>query len=431
MTNNVSMKNPNVSENDKKLTVYVLSVDWDGLHEMFETKNWDSLAGVPLVPLYWVKLAEKGHNVHVFVWGDFESKEDFMLKGVHFHRGRIPAWSTSGVKRRSYMAFLKIAWFLLQLKSFHAVRKVAQTDPPDIIYSYSTTFVPIGHVLSRLLKIPHAVHLWGTWLGHVLFNLPWYKRLKMLGGILALKFPLDLLIISNDGTLGDKVVERLKFPKERFRFWLDGTSPDIYQPEMDFAAVKSSVGLKPTDKMILHVARLDYWKRIDRTIAALPTIIERVPDARLVVAGDGILRKELEKQAQDLGVSEYVRFLGSVPHHEVLKLHNTADIFITVQDLTNLGNQTMEALHSGTCVIAYDIGATSDVMVDGVTGRLLKEEELSSLGDVISELLLDDTRRRELAQGALDFARKNIWSWDQRINAELAVIQDLIAQHKK
>jgi len=418
------------SSKEKKLTVYFLTNDFAGLHDMFESQNWDAIAGMPLVTLYWLRLAEKGHSVHVFVFGAFKCEKDFTLKGIHFYLRCLPKWIESTAKG-DLKSYLKIRLLLLQFKAYFAVRKTRRIEPPDVIYSYHTGLVPIGHLLSRLMRIPHVVHFWGTWLGHYLFKEPWYKCLPFLGPILCFKFPIDLLIISNDGTHGDKVVEKLKFPKERFRFWLDGTAPGIYHPDIDKAEIKRSTGLLPSDKMIFQAIRLDFWKRIDRSIAAMPTVIRRVPNARLVIAGDGSLREELEKQAVELGVSDCVKFLGFVPHDTVLKMHNAADLFLSVQDLTNLGNQIFEAFHSGTCTVAYNIGGTSHVMKDEVTGVLLEEEDLRRLGDVIADLLLDDQRRERLAKGALDFAKENIWTWDKRADVEISEIQQLVAHHHR
>lgn len=430
MSDNGSGDDAKTHGDTDKLTVYILSGDWSGLHDMFEKEDWSLMAGVPLVPLYWKGLADKGYNVHVFVWGAFSSEKDFVLEGVHFHRRYLPKWTTADVGERRYMAYFKIAWLALQIKAYREVRRQAKIDPPDALYSYHATFISINWLLSRLMRIPHLVHRWGTWMGHYLFKVPWYKRWSALPTLLSYKIPVDWMVISNDGTLGDKVVEHMKFPQERFRFWLDGTSPGIYQPDADIGAVKESVGLKPTDKMIFQAARLDVWKRIDRTIAALPTVLERNPNAYLAVAGGGHLQKTLEKQAQELGVAEHVKFLGFVPHAKVLELHNAADLFVTVQDLTNLGNQIMEALHSRTCVVAYDIGATRDVMIDGVTGVLLSEKDLPQLGNTISDLLCDDERRDKLAQGALDFARENIWTWPQRIDAEVDELKRLVGEYR-
>lgn len=429
--------NDDIRESDSqgRLTFYFLVGDWDGLHEMFEQEDWNKIAGVPLLPLYWLQLVEKGHQVHILVTGDFSSEKDYLLEGIHFHRRQIADWLTPGLSvgrnSRPIRTYIKIGLIVQTLKAFKVMKEVARSYPPDVIYSYRSTFVPAAYLLSRKYKVPHIVHYWGTWLSHYLFKVPWYKRLPAVSRMLSLKIPMDLLIISNDGTEGDKAIKKLKFPEERFRFWLDGTAPDIWKPDLDVALVKESVGLKPTDKMIFQAVRLDFWKRVDRAIEVLPEVLKRVPETYLVVAGDGKLREDLERQAQQLGVAEHVKFLGFVPHEKVLDLHNAADLFLTVQDLTNLGNQIMEALHSGTCVVAYNIGGTAQVMRDGITGVLIEEKDLSQLGGVIADLLEDDKRRNVLARGAFEFARKNIWTWDARIDAELKEVNRLVTAYQK
>lgn len=410
----------------EKLTVYFVTNDWSGLHDAFEKEDWGLVAGVPLVPLYWKRLAEKGHNIHIFVTGNFSCDKDFVLEGIHFHRVRIPGYLAGAVKGRTIRTYLKVFWLLHTLKCIKKMKKEALISPPDAVYSYGTGSNVAAWRISRKFRIPFLVHYWGTWLGHHLLKEPWYKRFRVLPQILMFKLPIDLLIISNDGTEGDRVVDKVGFPKERFRFWLDGTAPDLYKPDLDKVSIKKSIGLLPEDKMIFQAARLDFWKRIDRTIAAMPNVIKEVPSAKLVVAGDGHLRKDLEEQAQTLGVADHVKFLGFVPHSRVLELHNAADLFITVQDLTNLGNQIIEALHSRTCTIAYDIGGTRHVMQDGITGRLLNETQLQNLSGVMIDLLKDDGAREKMAEGAFQFARKNIWTWDQRIEAELDDLKRLV-----
>ena len=70
-------------------------------------------------------------------------------------------------------------------------------------------------------------------------------------------------------------------------------------------------------------------------------------------------------------------------------------------------------------------------MKDEITGVLLEEEDLARLGDVIADILLDDDRRQRLGKGALEFARKNIWTWDQRADVEISEIQELVAHHNQ
>ena len=414
----------------EKLTVFILTHDWSGLHQMFEDETFDKMAGVPLVPMLWKTMADQGHDVHVFVIGDFSSSKDFMMGGFHVHRICPPPLIFKAMKARPFRNIFKVGWVWTQNAFKREVNRVAAEHRPDVIYSYRSDPAYVAHRLCRKYGAVHIGRRWGTWLGHTLFNVPWYKRIRDFGEILSYKIPYDMLIMSNDGTLGDKVAEKLKSPPERHRFWLDGTKRGIYQPDLDVAQVKESVGLTPDQLMIFAVARLDTWKRLDRAIGAMPTVIERIPNARLVIGGDGPLRKDLEAQIERLGVGEYVTLLGSIPHARVRELHNAADLFLTVQDLTNLGNQIMEAMHSRTCVIAYDIGGTQCVMRDDETGLLLTEDELEELGERIAELFENDDRRQELAEGAFQFAQENIWFWDERLQAEIELVQDLVAKKR-
>ena len=169
---------------------------------------------------------------------------------------------------------------------------------------------PGGPLVGSQYQAVHITRRWGTFLGQNLFKLPWYKRLKDYGEILSYRIPYDMMIMSNDGTEGDKVAEKLGYPMEKHRFWLDGTSPDIYQPDLDVGEVKASIGLAATDKMIFGVARLNDWKRFDRTIDAMPAVLRRIPNAHLVIAGDGPLRSALEAQIERLGLQDKVQYAG-------------------------------------------------------------------------------------------------------------------------
>lgn len=418
------------SHGSARLTVFVLTDYWSGLQEMFEHESFEKMAGVPLVPMLWKALADRGHDVHVFVLGDFSSAKDFSMAGFHVHRLVASPAMRSAVTGPARKRLGKLGSVIAQRIFYRAAMRVAEDRKPDVIYSYRSGPAPAAHWLARRFHAVHITRRWGTFLGQNLFNLPWYKRLKDFGEILSYRIPYDMMIMSNDGTQGDKVAEKLNYPMDKHRFWLDGTAPGIYQPDLDVAAIKQSIGLSASDKMIFGVARLNDWKRFDRAIDAMPTVLQRVSNAHLVIAGDGPLRKSLENQIHRLKLDAHVHLLGSVPNPRVHQLHNAADLFITVQDVTNLGNQIMEAMHSGTCVIAYDMGSVRDVMIDDQTGVLLSHDQLPDLGRYVADLLEDDERRNRLAQGALQFARENIWFWDQRTEAEVQLIYELVEKKR-
>ncbi|HET8742215.1 MAG TPA: glycosyltransferase family 4 protein, partial [Gaiella sp.] len=113
--------------------------------------------------------------------------------------------------------------------------------------------------------------------------------------------------------------------------------------------------------------RLTRQKALGDALAALA----RVDGAGLVVAGDGPQRAVLERNAQELGVSDRVRFLGALPRDEVLRVFRAADAALLTSAWENLPHSVLEALAVGTPVVATAVGGVPEVVRDGENGLLV------------------------------------------------------------
>jgi glycosyltransferase involved in cell wall biosynthesis len=98
---------------------------------------------------------------------------------------------------------------------------------------------------------------------------------------------------------------------------------------------------------------------------------------------------------------------------------NTADIFLSLYDASNCGNPLFEALLCGRCVVTLDNGGTRDVIKDGWNGRLVSMEQLGRLPEIVEELIADSATRERLQQGARDWGRSEMRTWDERIVYEI------------
>lgn len=154
---------------------------------------------------------------------------------------------------------------------------------------------------------------------------------------------------------------------------------------------------------LLFVGRLVEKKGVAVLLAALAK--GREEDHRLVVAGDGPLRRQLEVQVRDLGLGERVRFLGAIPHRSLPPLYASADLFvgpsITAEDgdSEGLGLVFAEALSSGTPVVASDLAAIRDVVRDAETGITFPAGDADALAESIRRLA-GPNLRSELAARA-------------------------------
>ena len=159
--------------------------------------------------------------------------------------------------------------------------------------------------------------------------------------------------------------------------------------------------------MVLFVGRLVEIKGVAYLIEAIKKI-----DALLVIAGDGPLRKELERQAAD--IKNRVLFLGAKPHDELKTIYASSDIFvvpsITIDNGVQEGVPTviMEAMASGLAVVASDSGGISALVHDGQNGLLCEERNSPKLAKNIKKQI----KHRHLSDNMIiKFWLKNSWKY--------------------
>jgi glycosyltransferase involved in cell wall biosynthesis len=134
---------------------------------------------------------------------------------------------------------------------------------------------------------------------------------------------------------------------------------------------------------------------------------------KMVVAGDGPLRGDLEKLAADLGVAERVRFLGSVPREEVLRLAKRALAVVVpsipasgVVEATSIA--ALEAMACGTSIIASNIGGLAEVIRNEETGFLVPPNDERALAGVLRKLYHETELRQQVARSGQDYVRAHL-----------------------
>jgi glycosyltransferase involved in cell wall biosynthesis len=320
--------------------------------------------------------------------------------------------------------FKAISWFWFQLMAFVKALQLSTTKKIDLVYAYEIDAVPIAKFLSKLWYVPMISRFQGTKLTVSRIN----KRVWVLRAwqhLLGLKIPADLVIMTNDGTQGDKVLKILGVNMEHVRFWMNGVDWDAFLSMPTQVQARDRLDID-SNYVLLTVSRLVEWKRVERIIHALPKLIEDVPDSMLIVVGDGPERKKLQQLSQMLKVDHNVRFEGAIPHSKISEYFATADIFLSLYDLSNVGNPLLEAMMAGKCIITLNNGDTSRFISDGENGVLLEYHDLPRLPGVIKELFLDDNFRNRLGVSARKFAEDNFWSWKDRMEAEVQAVKGLL-----
>lgn len=145
-------------------------------------------------------------------------------------------------------------------------------------------------------------------------------------------------------------------------------------------------------------------------------------------AGEGGSRALLQKAVADASLTPYVKFVGAVPHNDVQTIMGMVDVFLQMNDYSNLGNTLLEAMVCGRTIVTWDAGGTSQVITDNETGRLLPDPEPDTVARAVLELMKDREKARRLGQNARRFVEEKLPTWDERVNMEIDLVEDLCAR---
>jgi glycosyltransferase involved in cell wall biosynthesis len=148
---------------------------------------------------------------------------------------------------------------------------------------------------------------------------------------------------------------------------------------------RSEFGLTPELVLIGTSGRLEKVKRYDLLLQGFSAVHARFPQSRLMIVGNGSLRHELEKLANDLGIEHAVIWTGF--RKDVPRLLAAMDIYVMSSVNEGLSLSILEAMAAGKPVIITDVGGARELVEDGKTGILIAPGSASEIGAAITELL--------------------------------------------
>ncbi|HEX7455997.1 MAG TPA: glycosyltransferase family 4 protein [Candidatus Nanoarchaeia archaeon] len=410
-----------VSRGDKKILIISALDVWSIGKNVGAQSLWRTLEGY--VNVGWGVIFITGSKG---AQGKPVNNEEFPFKQLKIVRFDCKLLKKLSNLRKIGFFATSLWWFYFQLQSIFKGILIARKEKIDVFYGYEVDGVIAAKVLSIIFKKPVVSRFQGTLLSRYLSSDERLWKLKFWWHVLALKTKTDLLIMANDGTRGDLVLKKLGAGMSKVKFWVNGVDKDLFNGRPDNFQLRKKLKFSSKDKILLSVSRLERWKRVDRTIRALPHILEKIPSVKFVVIGEGSDRKYLEETAKKFGVEKDVIFLGGIPHNKLGDYYNVADIFVSMYDISNVGNPLLEAMSSGKCVVALDVGDTNKFILTEENGVLVKKPSPEELTGVLTKLFNDEDKRRRLGYNAKRFADKHIWSWQQRLESEVNEVQNLL-----
>lgn len=301
------------------------------------------------------------------------------------------------------------------LRAFWSVYREIRRFSPMIVHTHTAKAGVIGRVAAVAARVPIRVH---TFHGHVLhgyFSPRTTRFVRLVERVLARH---TTALVAVGQRVGEELVAAGIGTADKFTAIAPGVGSA--GTVLDRADARAAHDLPATSPVVLFIGRLTSVKRPDRLLAAFEQVVAKVPDATLVVAGQGDLLEEVRSDAQRLG--ESVRFVGWRP--DVASLYAASDVVVISSDNEGMPVTLIEAAMAGVPGVTTDVGSASEVVEDQVTGLVVPTDP-EAIAEALIDLLSDPGRRLDMGCAAELRARQRFSS--ERLVADHAALYRRLA----
>lgn len=318
-------------------------------------------------------LAKRGHEVHVITAHDDDLPDFSEESGFYVHR---VAWSK--VRIVGILPF----WMRMYLQ----IRRIK----PDVVHSQSLLYGIPAMMAKKNLKIPYAV--WGRG-----------SEIYLPGRPLAM---ISKSILRN----ADAILALTEDMKQAMQNLCDKeifVVPNGIDLEMFKPPLESRKGSNA--KTIIFVGRLHPVKGVQYLIEAMNIVHQKMPEAELILVGDGKEREHLKSLTGRLGLKECIEFAGRVPHEKIQDYMGLADVFVLPGLSEGFPVTILEAMACGLPVVATRVGGLPDIIEDSINGYLVEAMDQEQIAEALLKILQDERLRKEISNNNRETAGRYTW----------------------
>lgn len=317
--------------------------------------------------LRWAEyFVDQGDEVHIITYEP--PKKELQEVAVHVIRS---------IFNNLYLDFLP-----RHLKMYLLVHKIK----PDILHAHFIS--KFGFHAAFLGYRPLIMSAWG---GDILVVPYWSKLLWYFTGI-SLRRADMIYGVSRD--ICGKIVSDFMVPSARVKVVPFGVDTNIFHPLVNKKA--------PDDNNLVVLSNRNFLEvyNIETLINSIPLVVEKNPNIKFVIKGTGPFEVSLKSLVLELGVSEYVTFIGWVDYKEMAELLHNCDIYVSTALSDGTPVSVLEAMACAKACIVTDVGGVSEWIEDGVNGCLLTPKNPKELAQKILGLAADPIKREKLGKNA-------------------------------
>ena len=263
----------------------------------------------------------------------------------------------------------------------------------DIVHTHSSKAGFLGRLAAKLAGVKLVIH--------TIHGLPFHPyQSKVINYIyrscekFAACFTDKIIAVSK--AMVDQALRAGISLKEKFIVIYSGLDLEQFKPQQKNEDLRKQFGISENEIVIGKVARLFHLKGHGYLLKAVSNLISYFPHLKILLVGDGILRHEIEAEAEELGLKDKVIFAGLVHREKIPEMIAVMDIVVHCSLREGLARVIPQAMAMGKPVVGFDLDGSREVIQDGVNGFLVKPENVEDLTNTLKKLLSNPSHIKDM-----------------------------------
>jgi len=303
----------------------------------------------------------------------------------------------------------------------------------DIAIAHDWLSAMGGIAIKRELGLPFVFHVHSTEKGRTLGNgSEVVSNIEMRAAQTA-----DMIITVSDA-MKDELIG-LGFPAEKIRVVYNGVDPEKYNRKLisddKVREIRQLYELKDDDLMVLFLGRLVWVKGVDKLIAAMTHVLQKIPDAKLVIVGLGDMQEYLSRLAQNLKLHDHIKFrFEFIPEEERIAHYAACDVAVFPSVYEPFGIVAIEAMSMEKPVVVGASGVSGMREIVATTGQEqcgfhVNPNDPTDIAWGIINALQDPQKKQQLGQNGRKKVLKE-FTWDEIAKRTIQAYNELLESQK-
>lgn len=385
---------------------------FQGVSDIILNKS-NSYSGLPPFVKVLQGLRNDGHDVEFIVFTSESLIDDKIVSGENV---TAVDWSPAELKRNP----------LRLLQIYRVIRQKIKQGNFDFVYGHGTLGV-LASIAANKLKVPNGQRLYGVYplYKEVLTGKgKWDVLLKKPLYFLSLYLKKSFMLVTNDGTEGDKVYKLLGPKKKCYDFycWTNG---------VDSLPIKHDLDNLDVHKSLFYPGRIDEQKRQIYVLEMIEDIKAHIPDIKVYFGGSDQFQyaKQVKEIIRTKKLQDNAIILGDLKRDEMGYFFRNSLATLLLYDISNKGNTSLEALKSGAVIITEENTGLDELIIPGETGYFIKDA--NDIVSVLKKIKESPELYQEMKKKVVEVSDLKLTNWDIRVQKELELIYTAVRARGK